>query len=211
MMDTNQRPADAISDPGRFQMALRRFDEANARDPNLELVEGVSQPHELLYAKRLTNWVLKLCPEASEPLQLAARCQHLCRWMIPRSSYPMTRLGYLQWRTELKAFHAQKAAEILRAIGYPEATVARVQALNLKKDFPRDPEGRVLEDALCLIFLQHQLPELAARTPEEKLINAIQKSWKKMTAHAQGEALRLPLGAAEKALLSRAFPPATDK
>ncbi len=194
-------------EPRRFEAALRRFDEANARDPNTELVNGVPQPRELLYARRLSEWVLRLRPDASEALRLAARCQHLCRWEIPRSSYPMTRAGYLQWREALKKFHAARAAEILRDVGYDEAMIARVQELNLKKGFPHDPEVRVLEDALCLVFLEHQLADLAARTPEEKLVNALRKSWEKMTPTARAHALRLPLGEREKKLLQQALNP----
>ena len=97
---------------------------------------------------------MRLCPEASEELRLAARCQHICRWEIPRGTYPMTRAGYLKWRADLKKFHAQKAGEILREAGYDETTIRRVQDLNLKKNFPDDPETRVLEDALCLVFLR---------------------------------------------------------
>src|SRR5438034_9214812 len=132
--------------PGKFEAALRRFDEENSRDPNVEN----GRPRELLYAQRLEKWVLKLCPDASEALRLAARCQHLCRWEIPRNSYPMTRPGYLKWRADLKKFHAQKAGDILRETGYDDETVRRVQDLNLKKHFPVDAETRVLEDALCL-------------------------------------------------------------
>lgn len=191
--------------PERFAAAIRRFDEENARDPNVEAVAGVAQPRELIYAQRLTDWVLKLCPGASEELRLAARCQHLCRWMIPRGQYPMTRTGYLKWRNDLKAFHAEKAGEILREVGYPAEVIARVQDLNLKKNFPNDPDSRVLEDALCLIFLQYQLADLAAKTDEDKMINALQKSWKKMTQVAREEALKLSFGPKEKALLERAL------
>ena len=195
------------ADNERFEQALRRFDEANAQDPNTELLDGVAHPRELLYARRLTDWVLKLSPHASEPLQLAARCQHLCRWMIPRSSQPLDRAGYLRWRTELKQFHARKAGEILHQVGYPSEVVARVQELNLKKTFPADPESRVLEDALCLVFLQFQFAELAARTADEKMINALRKSWNKMTPAAHAEALRLTFGPREQALLQEALKP----
>jgi hypothetical protein len=191
--------------PERFRAAWRRFDEENSRDPNTESVNGVSHPRELVYAQWLTDWVLKLCPDASEALRLAARCQHIRRWMIPRNSYPMTRAGYLQWRAELKKFHAQKAAEILREVGYPEETIARVQHLNLKKDFPNDPEGRILEDALCLVFLEHQLADLAGKSTEEKMINALQKSWKKMTPAGHAEALKLSFSPKEKALIEKAL------
>jgi hypothetical protein len=104
----------------------------------------------------------------------------------------MTRAGYLQWRAALKAFHARKAGEILRQCGYPEDLVLRVQNLNLKKNFPADPEGRVLEDALCLVFLQYQLADL-------------RKSWAKMTPAARAEALKLSYAAREKALLDQAL------
>src|SRR6476646_81686 len=99
--------------------------------------------------------------------------------MIPRSNYEMTRPGYLKWRNDLKKFHAERAGEILTEVGYPAETVASVQALNLKKNFPADPESRVLEDALCLVFLQYQFAELAAKTSDEKMINALRKSWNK--------------------------------
>jgi hypothetical protein len=138
-------------------------------------------------------------------LRLAARCQHLCRWTIPRNRYPMDRAGYLKWRTELKEFHAEKSAEVLREAGYAEDIVAKVQALNLKKDFPNDPDSRVLEDALCLVFLKFQFAELAAKTEDEKVINALRKSWQKMTEQARGEALKLRFGPREQALLNRAL------
>jgi Domain of unknown function (DUF4202) len=187
-------------DPQKFEAALRRFDAENFRDPNSEN----SQPRELLYAQRLTGWVLKLCP-ASEELRLAARCQHICRWESPRENYPMTRAGYLKWRADLKKFHAQKSGGILREIGYDEETIRRVQDLNLKKNFPNDPETRTLEDALCLVFLEFQFAALAAKTADDKTINALQKSWAKMTEAARTEALKLNYGEREKALLQRAL------
>jgi hypothetical protein len=194
-----------IAESGRFKRAWARFDEENSQDPNREVVNGVEQPRELVYSQRLTEWVMRLCPDASEELRLAARCQHLRRWEVPRKSYPMTRIGYLQWREGLKKFHAQKAGEILKEVGYPEEIIKRVQNLNLKNDFPKEPETRVLEDALCLVFLEHQFAELAARTDEDKIINAVQKTWKKMTEQGRARALELPFGEKEKGLIEKAL------
>jgi hypothetical protein len=189
----------------RFQQAIRRFDEENARDPTTELHNDAPVPRELLYARRLYEWVQKLAPNASEELLLAARSQHICRWMIPRSSYPMDRVGYLKWRNELKKFHATKVGEILHEVGYPDDVIERVQAFNLKKNFPADSESRVLEDALCLVFLQYQFAGLAARTSQEKMINALQKTWKKMTPLGHDHALKLSYGEKEKALIEKAL------
>lgn len=185
----------------KFTAAIARFDTENSRDPNREN----GQPRELLYAERLTNWVLKLCPAASEPLLLAARCQHIRRWESPRENYPATRAGYLMWRADLKQFHAETSGAILRQVGYDDATVRRVQDLNLKKNFPADPEVRVLEDALCLVFLEFQFAALAAKNDDEKMINALRKSWAKMTEAARVEALKLNFGAHEKNLIARAL------
>jgi hypothetical protein len=202
-MESIFQPVDAE----RFKRALARFDGENSQDPNHEMIDGVQHPRELIYAQWLTDWVLRLCPDASEELRLAARCQHLRRWEIPRNAYPMTRAGYLQWREGLKKFHAQKAGEILRDLGYPDPIIIRVQNLNLKKDFPRDPENRVLEDALCLVFLEHQFGDLAAKTAEDKIINAVQKTWKKMSEQARAKALELPFGEKEKKLIEKALAP----
>lgn len=200
-----------LRDPRLFEAALSRFDEENARDPNFEQVAGAAQPRELVYAQWLSEWVLRLCPGASEELRLAARCQHLCRWMMPRDSQPMTRAGYLKWRELLKHFHARKAGEILRELGYPEEVITRVQNLNLKKDFPHDAEGRVLEDALCLVFLERQFSDLASKTAEDKMINVLQKSWGKMTPAAQALALTLSYGSNARALLDKALKPTEPK
>ena len=192
-------------DRQKFDAAIQQFDDENSRDPNTQLENGSAQPRELVYARWLTDWVMKLCPGASEELRLAARCQHLCRWSIPRDSYPMTRAGYLKWRQDLKHFHAQKAGEILREIGYPAETIARVQSLNLKKGLPNDAETQVLEDALCLVFLERQLDELAAKTADDKVINALQKSWNKMSPAGRDRALTLPYSERGKALVNSAL------
>jgi hypothetical protein len=198
-MGTNFQPREAA----RYKEALRRFDEVNSHDPNKTMSSEGLKPCELAYAEWLTDWVLRICPEASEELRLAARSQHLCRWQVPRQSYPMTRTGYLQWRESLKKFHAEKAGEILREVGYPPETVARVQSLNLKKNLAQDHETQVLEDALCLVFLQYQFAALAAKTPEEKMLGVIQKTWKKMSPAGQNAAAALAFGPKEKALFDR--------
>lgn len=185
----------------KFQQAIARFDAENSRDPNAEN----GRPRELLYAERLTDWVLKLSPNATEALRLAARCQHICRWESPRENYPMTKPGYLKWRADLKKFHAEKSGAILREVGFDNTTIQRVQELNLKKNFPADPEVRVLEDALCLVFLQFQFAALAAKSDDDKMINALKKSWEKMTEAARAEALKLSYGEREKSLIARAL------
>ena len=180
----------------RLQTAVARLDAANAGDP---------RGRELDYAERLSAWVHRLAPAPTAALQLAARAQHLTRWRIPRESYPADRLGYLRWRTDLKQFHAQAAGEILREVGYDETMVTEVQDLIGKRNFPRDPASRVLEDALCLVFLETQFAETTAKTGADKMVAILRKTWQKMTPRAQAIALALPLPPAQRALVERAL------
>lgn len=191
----------------RFEQALALIDAENAQDPNTDLLDGKHIPRELLYSQRLTDWVLRLNPDASEALRLAARSQHICRWKIPRSQYPPNRPGYHAWKNDLKRFHAELTSQLLKSVGYEEEVVTRVRALNLKQGFPADPECRILEDALCLLFLEFQFAELAQKATSEKIINALRKSWAKMTPQAREIALGLEFSDPEKALLHAALEP----
>jgi len=191
----------------RFSEAIRRFDAENAKDPNRVVIDGREQPYELAYAGWLTEWVMRLQPDAAEELRLAARGQHLRRWEIPRDTYPRNRQGYLQWREKLKRLHAQMSGDILQDLGYPEATVTRVRDLILKKNIATDPDGRTLEDALCLVFLERQLDALSAKTDVETLVGALRKAWNKMSPEGQKAASELIFKPEHKALLARALAP----
>ena len=169
------------ADSERFMEAMRRFDAANAEDPHFEVVDGVSYPRELLYAQRMTTWLERFAPEASEALRLAARSQHIRRWMIPRDHYPMDRRGYLQWRTTLGRFHAEAVATILREVGYEEAMIQRVQALLRKEGLRRDAEVQCLEDVICLVFLESYCADFARQLDAAKALGILRKTWSKMS------------------------------
>lgn len=188
----------------RFAQAIARFDAANAADPRVVAGETGNQPAELFYAQQVTSWVLRLAPSAPEPLLLASRCQHLRRWEIPRSRYPAGLNGYLAWREDLKHFHADTAEKILREVGYDDPVIAKVRSLNLKETWPEDPDARVLEDALCLVFLQCQLPEMAGKTEPAKIVDILRKTRDKMTPDARACAAALPFPEAVRPALAEA-------
>lgn len=188
-----------------FNTAINSFDEANAQDPNKEIIEGKSYAKELVYAKRMTDKLNQFKPDASEALKLAVRCQHICRWEIPRSSYEMNRVGYIQWRNDLKKFHATKAAEILKITGYDEALIDQVEFLVLKKKLKKNAETQTLEDVVCLVFLEHYLDDFSEKSEPEKLMEIIRKTWKKMSEKGQRETLELKLSEKGTALISKAL------
>jgi hypothetical protein len=190
----------------RFERARTLCDELNAGAPVREIEGGRQRPRLLLQAERLSAWVSRLDPGASEALRLAARCQHLERWKIPRTDFPEGRVGYLKWRTKLGQFHATRAAEVLRSVGYDEELIARVERIVRKQGITSEPDTQTMEDALCLVFLEHEFDAFMQKYPDEdKAVDILQKTWGKMTPRGHTAALALPLGDAAKALVGRAL------
>ncbi len=191
----------------KFERAIELIDEANAADPNRELAESVEQAKELIYGRRMSAWLDRIHPGASEALRLAVRAQHLRRWAIPRNEFPMTRAGYHAWRTRLYRFHADEAGALLVKAGYDTGTIARVQELLQKKDLRINAETQALEDAACLVFIEYHLGEFARRDDmdEEKLIGVIRKTWTKMSEAAHQAALSLPIPDDLRAVVSKAL------
>jgi hypothetical protein len=177
-----------------FQNASAWIDAENAQDPNNEIYQSNSYPKELLYSNRMYVRLMDFYPEASEQVQIAAKAQHICRWKMPRESYPMDRVGYLKWREELKKFHAQTTAEILVKAGYDKKFIDRVSFLIEKKLLKKDTETQLLEDVICLVFLEYYFDAFVQKHDREKMKNIILKTWNKMSENGHQDALKINLG-----------------
>lgn len=189
----------------RFRAAIAAIDAANADDPRSETFAARIAPREQLYAERMTAWLARLAPDASEALRLAARAQHIRRWTMPRSDFPAGRDGYLRWRTTLARFHAETAAAIVREAGYDEATAARVASLVRKQGLKRDPEAQLLEDVICLVFLESTFADFARQHDKVKVIGILRKTWAKMSPAGHAAARTLELTPEGRSLLDKAL------
>jgi hypothetical protein len=191
-------------DDERFARAVSAIDRANADDPNRVMVRGELRPKEVAHAELATEWVRRLDPDPSEALLLAARAHHIRRWVIPRASYPTGRAGYLRWRRALHQVHAEEVAEIMREVGYQQPTIERVQRVVAKKDLGKDRDAQVLEDALCLIFVETQLHDLGRRLARPKMLDVVRKTLAKMSDEAIHLALTIELTDEDRALVLEA-------
>ena len=168
------------------------IDDANKQDPNKETTHtGEEWPKELLYSHRMTQALAEFMPDAPEILQIAARAQHIERWRSKRSDYPEGLGGYKKWRAELGLFHANRTAEIMTQAGYDQSTIDDVKYLIQKRQLKRNQNTQALEDVICIVFLQYYLDDFAAKHEEPKLIDIIQKTWKKMSPKGHEAALKL--------------------
>ncbi|HJL15599.1 MAG TPA: DUF4202 domain-containing protein [Sandaracinaceae bacterium LLY-WYZ-13_1] len=190
----------------RFEAALAAIDALHAEDPARE----GGEPAELVYARRMSDALAKLVDEPSDALRLAVRAQHLQRWRIPRSDYPDGKAGYHRWRTVQKKTHGELAAAAVRDAGYDEPTAERVATLVRKKGLKADPEAQALEDAACLVFLEHGLGDFAEGRDAAQLVDILRKTWAKMSERGRTLALALPLDERARALVERALSPAHE-
>lgn len=187
-----------------YARARTLIDAAHAADP-ARAADG--RAAELVYAERVENWVVKLIPDATPLLRLAARCQHLERWSVPRSSFPEGKVAYLQWRRSLYTKQSERARELLLAAGVAATEAAEVATWVSKTGLKTNPGTQALEDAACLVFLENEISDFAAQHagyPREKFIDIIRKTWRKMSPGAQQAALGLALPPAIAALVQEA-------
>ena len=189
----------------KFQQAIQQIDLINAEDPNTEFYKGIDYAKELLYAERMSEMLDKFDPQAKDSLKIAARAQHIERWKIDRDTYPMNRVGYLNWRNDLKKMHAARTAEVLEKVGYEEEFIDEVSNLIRKKMLKKNADSQTLEEVVCLVFLEYYFDDFAQKHPEKKLIDILQKTWSKMSEKGQASALELNLSLTSQDLIEKAL------
>ena len=188
-----------------YAKAFEQIDLAHAQDPKKITINGQETPYELHYATKCTKYLTLHDANASELLRLAVRAQHLRRWEMARSSYPLGRPGYFAWRTAQKNKQAEHVQEICVQCGYSVGDAERVASLVRKENMTSDAECQVLEDVACLVFLDDQFEEFEKEHDEEKIVRILQKTWAKMSARGHELALAIPMSERAKGLVVKAL------
>ncbi len=179
--------------PTRLDHVLELIDQANAKDPTEVNSLSGKRPSELVYGERMSSALDRFSGGAGDCLRIAVRAQHIERWTCPRDSYPDGRNGYLAWRSDLKSFHARRAGELMRAAGYDQPDIDRVGALIRKERLKRDPEAQILEDVACLVFLEHYAGDFIAKHDDDKVVDILKKTARKMSEDGLSAANKLAL------------------
>lgn len=181
----------------KLEKSFLAIDAANAHDPDT----SAGQPAAQLYGQRMSAELNRLFPDASEPLQIAARGQHIERWALKRKDFPDGRTGYLTWRTELAKHHAARVGAIMAEAGYDNQDIEKAGKMIRKEGIKRDAEVQALEDVICFTFLKWYFAPFAPTQDPEKLDGIVAKTARKMSPEGRGRALRefdLPAQFAEK-------------
>ena len=171
--------------PDRLSRAFAAIDAANSADPTLEN----GQPAALLYGLRMTAEIPMLFPDASDILQIAARGQHIERWLLPRTDYPDGLPGYLNWRREQARRHGARVGQIMLDVGYRQADADRVGVLLRKEGIKRDADVQALEDVICFAFLRHYFADFAVDKEPDHLLKIVEKTARNMSAEGRAKAV----------------------
>jgi hypothetical protein len=169
----------------KLDEALAAIDEANAADPTRE--EG--EPAALLYGRRMSEELVRLFPEASDPLRIAARGQHIERWTSPRSAYPEGKAGYHAWRRDLAKHHAERVGAIMASAGYSAEEIEAAARMLRKEGIKRDANVQALEDVICFVFLKWYFAPFAAKHEDGKVLDIVQKTARKMSVEGRARVL----------------------
>jgi len=202
-MTPKAKPSSRIVDKARFDRVIAAIDAANDRDPSVIEFGGAPVGAELVYGMRMTDTLAQLAPDASECLRIAARGQHIERWIFPRRSYPKGRAGYLQWRKVQRQYQARRLGELMADCGYGTEDTARVGALIRKEKRQTDAEVQMLEDVICIMFFKHYLKGFASRIEDDKLADILAKTWSRMSDYGHQHALALKLAPRILGLMDR--------
>jgi len=168
-----------------MEQVLQAIDTANAADPTLE--DG--QPASLLYGQRMSSELARLFPDASETLQIAARGQHVERWKLKRDTYPEGRVGYLTWRKDQGRHHADVVTAKMQDAGFDASDIEATGQMLRKEGLKRDANVQALEDAICFVFLKWYFAPFAAKHAEDKILNIVEKTARKMSAEGRARVL----------------------
>ncbi len=171
------------------------IDAANATDPREH--DGV--PLALAQGRRAEEWVVRLDPDASDALRLAARAHHLRRWELARSDFPEGRAGYLRWRRAQRDRHARDLVALLDNAGVDGSISARAAQIVAKRGLGSDPEVQTFEDAVSLTFLETELLSVLGRLNDDsKAADIVAKTLAKMSAAGREQAASVSAGLDER-------------
>nr|WP_319947413.1 DUF4202 domain-containing protein [uncultured Shimia sp.] len=170
----------------KLERTIAAIDAANSLDPR----EIDGHPEALLYGQRMSTQVERLFPDANDTLKIAARGQHIERWILQRAAYPAGRIGYLTWRKELAAHHSARVCELMTAAGYDSEDVNTVGRMIRKEGLKRDADVQALEDVICFTFLTWYFAPFAAKHSPEKIQRIVEKTARKMSADASARVLK---------------------
>ena len=123
----------------------------------------------------------KVQPNASLELQMAAQCQRISRWSIPRTTFSMDKKGYYQWRAAIMEHQLSVTSSVLKQAEINQQSIEIVVDTLKNKADKTNINASIIEDTACLTFIKWYLVPFAGQFDPEKAKVILQKTANKMS------------------------------
>lgn len=187
----------------QYRIASEKIDAAHSSDETMQLENGNLVPAELLYSKRMLSVLELVNAGSSFEIKIAAQCQHLKRWSVPRSLYPYDRRGYHQWRQVVMDFQLQETKLILSLAYIGESDIKHILTILKEQGNKLNPESQMIMDTACLVFLKWYMEPFAGKHQNEKVIDILRKTMRKMSSKGVNLISQLDLPVSAKTILEQ--------
>jgi hypothetical protein len=164
-----------------YNLVTKTLNTVHSEDSIMETENDLTFPAELLYSQRMLLMLERVAPESSYILKIAAQCQHLRRWGIPRADYPLDRRGYLQWRRVVLEFQVKQATEILNRLNMDESDIYLITDILKNQGNKMHVNSQNIEDTACLVFLKWYLFPFSIKHESSKVDDILKKTTRKMS------------------------------
>lgn len=165
----------------QYTTAVELINSVHNQDPNSETIDRVEVKAELLYSQRMLAMLEKVQPDASFELKLAAQCQHISRWSIPRATFSMDKKGYYQWRAAIMEHQLNVSTNTLKQADVEDDAISIIVVALKNKADKTNLNASIIEDTACLTFIKWYLVPFAGQFDPEKAKVILQKTANKMS------------------------------
>jgi hypothetical protein len=190
-------------DDNLYHKATLELEKVHGMDTTREIYNGNQYPSESLYSHRMLQMLEKVNAEASNILKLAAQCQHLKRWNIPRGEYPYNRRGYHEWRRVVMEYQLKEMEEILSKVGISNEDILLVTDALRNQGDKSNSNAQIITDTACLVFIKWYMEPFATKHQSEKVTDIMKKTMRKMSETGLQLISRLNLPTTASQILER--------
>jgi hypothetical protein len=170
----------------QYTIAIRLIDTIHNQDLISETIDGVEIKAELLYSNRMLAVLEKVAPDASFELKLAAKCQHISRWSIPRATFPVGKKGYYDWRAAIMAHQLNVSTSVLKQAEINDQSIEIIVDVLKNKADKTNQNASIIEDTACLTFIKWYLVPFTGQFDAAKAKIILQKTAGKMSERGLG-------------------------
>lgn len=188
----------------QYHKAKEKINQEHSLDLTFNTEGGIEYPAELLYSNRMLSILELVLPESSNVMKIAALCQHLKRWQIPRDNFPYDRRGYHEWRRVVMDYQLEQTRLVLSDVGIEKDDITQITTILKEQGNKLNRDSQIIMDTACLVFLKWYMEPFSAKHQHEKVFDILKKTMRKMSSNGIKLIAKLDLSTSSQHLIEQA-------